>query len=225
MKMNFRLGDASAPFAHLLGLGRRAEQPRAETDEDKDKAVAAAATVVTITAAAKRAQEDDERDEPQDDGETDDGDDVEEEEERDSRKGKKGKRSRRAEEDDDKDKDAGVDGENDDPDDEMHGHSPLAKARRRERARCESIFACKAAAERPDVAASVAFRTTMSRKEAITVLTDTAAGQAVRPVRLADRMAEVKAPQIGPEANGGAPANLTPTAAGIIAAGERARGL
>jgi hypothetical protein len=232
MKTNFRLAGAAAPFAHLLGLSRRGEKSaahlakRAEGEDDEDEK----------KKDARRAEKDDERcedderdddkeaeEKEKDEGETDDGEEVEDDDKK-TKRSKKAKGKRAEDDDKDKDKDADVDGEDDDPDEEMRGRSPLAKARRRERARCKAIFSTAAAAERPDVAASIAFDTALTRTEAVALLTATAAGQAVRPPRLADRMADLKVAHVGPEADAKAPAHLTPTAAAIIAAGERARG-
>jgi hypothetical protein len=58
----------------------------------------------------------------------------------------------------------------DDPDEEMKGSSPVAKARRRERARCARILGHKAAALNPDLAGHFAFNTNMSRGSAISAL-------------------------------------------------------
>ena len=58
----------------------------------------------------------------------------------------------------------------DDDDEEMRGNSAAADARRRERARCAAIFACKAAATNTQLAAHLAFNTTMTRSEAVGAL-------------------------------------------------------
>jgi len=55
----------------------------------------------------------------------------------------------------------------DDSSDEMHGH---AAARRRERSRCAAIMGCQAAARNPALAAGLAFKTRLSRQEAIQFL-------------------------------------------------------
>ena len=52
----------------------------------------------------------------------------------------------------------------------MRGNSPVAKARRKERARCATIFSHEAAAENLDLAAHLAFNTSMARGEAIATL-------------------------------------------------------
>ena len=49
-------------------------------------------------------------------------------------------------------------------------------ARRRERARCKAILSCDAARAWPDVAAALAFKTTLPRVEAIDVLEHLALG-------------------------------------------------
>lgn len=93
----------------------------------------------------------------------------------DSGKGKKGKRA-----DDDDDADAE---EDDDDEEEMRGKSAAARARRRERARCAAIFACKGAGRDPELAAELAFETTMTRKEAIAVLSKTRGGATGQRIR------------------------------------------
>ncbi|GGJ14153.1 hypothetical protein [Neoroseomonas lacus] len=62
------------------------------------------------------------------------------------------------------------DPEEEDPDEEMRGNSAAAQARRRERARCAAIFASPHAAGRADVAAQLAFHTTMPRSAAVASL-------------------------------------------------------
>jgi hypothetical protein len=66
----------------------------------------------------------------------------------------------------------------DDDDKEMHGNSVIARARRRERARCAAIFATKEAGANPVLAANLAFQTRLTRRQAIRVLRDTPAPQA-----------------------------------------------
>lgn len=238
MNITTRLSNATAPFAHLLGLGPRAgtddkrRSKRADEDDEEKKDARSEEKDTTdqeedTGRSASKAEDEDADDEEIEDGEEeeeedeDNRDDKDERESRRSKKGKKSKKSKRAEEDED----AGVDGKRDDSDEDMRGQSAAAHARRRERARCEAIFACDAAAVRPDVAAQVAFRTTLARGEAVSVVTAAAAaGHAPRGSRLADRMETVKTKQVGPENRAKAPDNLSPVAAAIIAAGERARG-
>lgn len=57
-----------------------------------------------------------------------------------------------------------------DHDEELRSDSPEANARRRERARCAAIIGCKAAAHHPSLASDLAFKTTLSRHEAIQLL-------------------------------------------------------
>ncbi|WP_342616979.1 hypothetical protein [Rhodoferax sp. GW822-FHT02A01] len=70
-----------------------------------------------------------------------------------------------------------------DPPEEMRGSSPIAVARRRERARCAAIIGHDAAASNMVLAANLAFKTRMTRAEAMAVLADTAAGQRSKPVQ------------------------------------------
>ncbi|MCP1376038.1 hypothetical protein [Dyella lutea] len=129
------------------------------------------------------------------------------------------------------------DDESDDSDEEMRGSSAAAQARQRERARCKAIFSCAGAGVRPDVAATLAFNTSMSRKEAIAVLNSTAAvhtgvlatttteaAGATSRGNLDRRMASLKVPQAGADAGPEAPAGMSEVAQAIVAAGEKARG-
>jgi hypothetical protein len=129
--------------------------------------------------------------------------------------------------DDDQDG-AGAD-DGDDPDADDGDESDKEKAARaRERARCAAIFGSKAAASRPDVAAHLAFNTSMSATEAIGMLGAFAAGGApaasAKPGKsLASRMAKVPDQNVG---TGGAAAPSGPqgAAAMIISAGKKRRG-
>src|SRR5690242_20243760 len=92
----------------------------------------------------------------------------------DDKDGKKGKRAA-----DDKEDPAADD---DDDEEEMRGNSASAKARRRERMRCATIMGSAAAGKNPVLAANLAFNTSMTRKEALTVLEGTPAPAAAAPV-------------------------------------------
>lgn len=177
MRMTTLLGGASA-YAHLAGLvpvrgkGRRAEdedtKPKdgkrsraAEEDDDQDD---------EPKGRKSRAEEDpdqypdDDDSKPQGRAEDDDKDpDAEEDEDED----KSARRARRARADDDEDDKSA---EDDDDKEEMSGKSAVAKARARERARCKAIFSHPVAAQNVALAASLAFDTTMTRKEAVAVL-------------------------------------------------------
>lgn len=129
---------------------------------------------------------------------------AEEEEKEEKKKEEEAKKAKKAEEDeDDKEK----------------------AARVNERARCASIFKCAAAATRPDVAAHLAFNTSMPSAEAIGMLETFAMGGAPQPSSLASRMATVKTPNVGAGA-AAAPAAGSDAAvtAQIIAAGKARRG-
>lgn len=96
------------------------------------------------------------------------------------------------------------DPEEEDPDEEMRGNSAAAQARRRERARCEAIFASPHAAGRADVAAQLAFRTTMPRSAAIESLAALAradgGGGRRRRAGLDERMEGADNPRLTPGA-------------------------
>jgi hypothetical protein len=91
-----------------------------------------------------------------------------------------------------------------DPDEEMRGNSAAAQARRRERARCAAIFASSHAAGRADVAAQLAFRTTMPRSAAIESLAALAradgGGGRRRRAGLDERMEGAENPRLPPGA-------------------------
>ncbi|WP_407223886.1 hypothetical protein [Enterobacter roggenkampii] len=172
-------------YMHLLGIGKKAKVSRAEEEEDE-----------------KDAEE-------------------EENEEDDDKSSKKGKRAKKAEDDDPDAEDDDPDAEDDDPDaedddddpdaeeDEEDENKDVKKGRKAERERCAAIFSSRHAAGRPDLAATLAFTTKLSAKEAIRVMRAngrTVTGAAVQlgqPKRqtLQDRMANEPHPKIG--VNGG----------------------
>lgn len=171
-------------FAHLLGLNKSAKASRAEEEEEE------------------RDAEEEEENEEDDSGKS-------------SKKGKKAnddKDDPDAEDDDDPDAeedDDDPDAEDDDPDAEEDENKDVKKGRKAERQRCSAIFGSPHAAGRPDLAATLAFTTRLSAKEAIRVMR--ANGRTVTgtlmettgPKRktLQERMSTVKQPRVG--ANGG----------------------
>ena len=148
---------------------------------------------------AKRMEEEEEEEKKKEDARR-----AEEEEKEEKKKEDEAKKAKKAEEDeDDKEK----------------------AARVNERARCASIFKCAAAGTRPDVAAHLAFNTSMPSAEAISMLETFAAAGAQQVFGLASRMASVKTPNIGAGA-AAAPAagSDAAIAAQIVAAGKARRG-
>lgn len=148
---------------------------------------------------AKRMEEEEEEEKKKEDARR-----AEEEEKEEKKKEDEAKKAKKAEEDeDDKEK----------------------AARVNERARCAAIFKCAAAGTRPDVAAHLAFNTSMPSAEAISMLETFAIGGAPQPSSLASRMANVKTPNVGAGA-AAAPAAGSDAAvtAQIIAAGKIRRG-
>lgn len=176
MKLRIAAAAALSPFAHLTGLGpRRAAAPRAEEEKPTEDPEAE-------EEAADTSPKGDEADEGAD-----------------KDKGAGEKQDPEAEENGN----AEGDPEEEDPDEEMRGNSAAAQARRRERARCEAIFASPHAAGRADVAAQLAFRTTMPRSAAIETLASLAqadgggAGRRRRP-GLDERMEGADNPRLTP---------------------------
>lgn len=181
-------------FAHLASMkprGARAEDDRQEDDEraedqeqeqqDRDDGDA------NGSKGKKGKRAEDRTDDP--DAEDEENDEVE----NDSGKGKKGKRAA----DDDNDPDAEENDDSDpdaeDDDDEMRGKSAVARARRREQARCAAIMGSKAAARNVEMAANLAFKTRMTRQEALAVLRSAPSNAAApQSQRRADRN-----PQLG----------------------------
>ncbi|MFC4705520.1 hypothetical protein ACFPAA_17940 [Paraburkholderia caffeinitolerans] len=163
-------------FAHL-GRGARSEDERPGDDDDSGKGKK-----------GKRAADEDDEQQDRDDGDSkrgkraeggdsDDDDeddpdnDVDDEDEPndDSGKGKRGKKGKRAADDEDDERAE----DDDDDEEEMRGQSSAARARRRERARCAAIFASKGAGRNPELACNLAFETTMTRSQVISVLNKT----------------------------------------------------
>lgn len=128
-------------------------------------------------------------------------------------------------EDDRKEGDEKDDDEKDD-DEEMRGDGPVASVRKRERERCAAIFAAPSAAGRPDIAATLAFNTSLSRKEAISVLDSIAEGAVTvtKAKGLVERMAELKPIKAGGDAEAPDPSSPKGIAAMIMAAAAKARG-
>ena len=151
----------SLSFAHLSGV----TGARASDDDDGD-------TKDKKDAKADEGDDDDEEDTPpkkdkdakaKSKAKAEDDDSEKDDDEDDKPKSKKAKSKA-----DDEDPDASA--EDDKDDDEMRGNSAAAAARRRERARCAAIFACQAAGSNTQLAAHLAFNTTMTRSEAIGAL-------------------------------------------------------
>jgi len=164
-------------FAHLAGIGSmRGKNARADEDEEERKKDARAEDDDKDddqeldddkkSRKAKRAKAGEDADDKDDDLDADE-DDHDAEDDEDDKKSRRAKGSKSA---DDDDPDA------EDDEDELHGKSAVASARRRERARCAAIFGSRYAARNPVLAASLAFNTSMTRDQALTVLRDTPAG-------------------------------------------------
>lgn len=191
--MKFALGKKVASalsFAHLTGVGSNA---RAETDEEKKDPAERDHEDGNVKKGKKAEDKKDCPAAENDDGTEDkeaSGDDLPESDDGDGdddgdKKGKKAKKAKADKQDGD-----GADEDEDDKEDrevEMRGNSPAAQARRREQARCAAIFASPAAGKNPALAANLAFKTRMTRQEALVVLESTPAaagpGNAARAAR------------------------------------------
>lgn len=213
MRVNF-LAGAAAPFAHLLGIAPRADDKSddkdpAHADDPKPGEHAADPArdgnesdddyAERCRAARKAAAEEDDKRADAEDGDPEDKED--EDEEGDSEATRQAKaRARKA------------------------FARGVAGGRKAERARCSAIFAVKAAGARPDMAATLAFSTRMSVKEASEVLAT--AATVVPGGNLRDAMATAATPRIGGGGDGPAPAagSAKAVAAQIIAAGKKRRG-
>lgn len=156
-------------FAHLAGLTSRAARAENEDDERKQR------EGESDDDYAKRMEELDEEEEKARKAE----EERKEEEARKAEEEKKEEERAKGEQDDDADPEA------EDDENEMRGNSQAARARRREQARCAAIFASKGAARNPVLAANLAFKTRMTRAEAIATLeaTPAPAGHSDRSAR------------------------------------------
>jgi hypothetical protein len=180
--MGLRNFAGASSFAHLVGLAR----PKAESGDDEKK----------DDKEAKRAAASDDDEKDDDDKKDASADDEPGDDDKGDKKDAKGKRAKAVDDDDDEKKDDDAKAEDDDDEEEMRGKSTAARARLRERARCAAIFGCKAAADNVALAANLAFKTKMTRQEAIAVLRDTPASASASSSR-ADRN-----PRIGPAGHG-----------------------
>lgn len=217
---------AAMPFAQLLGLAKRAEDDedskrarRAEEEDDDEGKKARRAEDENDEGddeARARAEEDDE-DAEEEENEDDKEDEDREDDDEDGKKSRKAKsKGKRAEEDDDG---------SDDGDEEGKKSKSARSAVRRDRARTAEIIAYGEKVGRSHQAA-VAARYGVSVKVAKAIL---AAGDYDAPkssggASLADRMAAAGVPNVGADADAGAPPTMTKVAAAIVAAGAKARG-
>lgn len=163
-------------FAHLLGLKPKG----AEGDDDEDEKAK--------KAKGKRAEEDE-----RDDSDAEDDDDANAEDDNDDAD---------AEDDDDAEPEGKkAKGKKAEDDDEDEADAKVAKGRRMERKRCAAIFGSKAAGIRPDMAASLAFSTSLSASVAIAQLEQAAAFGAPQGGRMSldQRMQGVEKHRLNPD--------------------------
>jgi hypothetical protein len=192
-KTSLRTATAATPFAHLLGIQAK---KATRVEDDKPEEDAEEPEEDDTSAAAPGA-------------ETDDDDTTEEDKD-----GKKGKKAKKAKASDDEEC-----AEEDDEDEDV---AKAAKAGRAfERARCEAIFAAPEATGRPHVAAHLAFKTNMSPRAAIDLMSATAVGAIAE---LSTGRARQARPRVD-LGDGGAPApQALTTAQQIVLAGKKRRG-
>lgn len=143
------MGKKIQGFAHLFGFGASASE---ETEDDKEK---------SKKAKSRKAEED--KKDPDAEGDDEDDDQNKDQDEKD-------KEGSAAEDDDEADAEDGDDNDGDDEDEDRD----VKKGRRAERKRCARIFGSKHAANRVDLAASLALNSGMSSAEAIRILASTA---------------------------------------------------
>lgn len=198
----------SGRFAHLRSAA--AEEPKDTTDdaldekrlEDGDESEDNEARKAKKAKKAKKAEGDDNASDLDGKDLDDEEDDDEDEDETD---GKKSKKAKKAE------------------DDESDAKASFKRGRLAERERCATIFASRAGVLRPDMAAEVAFNSSLSVEQA-TAFLDKAVAKLEAP-KLAERMAAVQVPNPGSE--GGErldPNDPKALAQMAIAAAAKARG-
>lgn len=192
--MSAILKTAANRFAHLMGGATSAPAAPAAEKEEKDEKEDGKKS------AKKSAEKEKDDTDTDGDGSETEKLETEEEEEPESEDDKKGKKAKKAKKEEDDEA-----CEDEDDESEMRGDSEAAQARRRENARCAAIFASPAAAKNPALAASLAFDTRMTRKEAIAVLANggVAPAAASKPKSLAERMGNEKQTVVVPNASAG----------------------
>ncbi len=203
------LGRRTAAAASILAEASKAEEKK----DDQMEEGGGDGTEEDPSDKGKKGKKAKRAEEPQDDqdknGSEDDGDGTEEEGDP-SDKGKKGKKAKKA---DDETTD-----EQAEESDEDKEKAAVARGRRLERERCARIFSCKAAGDRPDLAAQAAFGSSMSADEAIKFLNAAAAGHS----GLDRRMAQSGSLRVGINAPEEAATNTL--ADKIVMAGKMRRG-
>src|SRR5260364_410162 len=202
----------TAKCAHLAGIYPKRAQAEKEADAKK----------------IKRAEDEEDEKSAEDEEEEKEAEDEDAAEEA-PKKEKKSQKAKRAKvEDEEEDAEDAPDEKKDSRKakrakaDEGKKEDAEARGRRLERARAQAIFASPAAGIRPEIAAQLAFQTSLPSDEAIALLASIAAGAPRRSADLAERMATIPSPNVGVE--GAEPNGARTLAAHILAAGRKARG-
>jgi archaellum component FlaD/FlaE len=192
MNMTSIKSTAAKSYAHLLGL-RSIKSKKAQDDYEEEVKKAEEEEEEK----EKKAEKEEEKEENKKTGKKAEEKDGDGEEEKD--KGKKASK-KSAEETEEEDEDEDEDEEKRERA-EITGNTAFARCRHRERERCSAIFGSKAAAGRPHIAARFAFHTSMTAKEAISVMEGLADDSKPSGATLSERMRDVKNPRITPDAD------------------------
>jgi hypothetical protein len=206
--------SAAKNYAHLLSFGASKKAKKVEDDKEE----------------MKRAEEEESKKaEEKEKEETDEKESKKAEEDNSGTPTEKPSKVKKAEKEDDSEEDE-EDNEKKERAELAESGTAIARARNRERERCAAIFSSPAAAGRIQGACKLAFHTSYSAKEAVSLLEEfkfddsPSAEEKSHPTLIA-RMKKVENPKIDPHAsNVSEKPTASATAAAIIAAANKAMG-